>query len=75
MTEDEALERVDSIGQAFDNDYNDGDGPAYEGLHTAYNKAGDLLLVYVAQLFDEDNEDELVTETFYWKMEAVEYED
>lgn len=33
MTEDEALDRVTEIGQAFANDLNDGDGPVlYEGL-------------------------------------------
>jgi hypothetical protein len=47
MTEEEALARVHSIGTAFDNDYNDGDGPDYEGVtvetangHTWLNYSG-----------------------------------
>ena len=32
MTEEEALDRVDEIGTAFDNDLNDGEGPDWESV-------------------------------------------
>lgn len=50
MNEDEALERVDSIGQAFANDLNDGDGlVVYEGVSVT---DGGNTLLYSATLED-----------------------
>lgn len=66
MNEEQALDRVDEIGQAFANDLNDGDsGVLYEGLHTVYDRAGNLNLVYSATL---DSGDKI---SFTWRMDLA----
>lgn len=53
MTEEEAFDRITEIGQAFANDYNDGDSNvAYEGLSVSWVQ-GHSFLTYTATL--EDN--------------------
>lgn len=48
MTEDEVLEQINGIGQAFADDFHDGDGPVmYEGF-----TVGDTYLRYEATLED-----------------------
>jgi hypothetical protein len=70
MTEEEALDRVDEIGQAFANDFNDGedDSPDFDGLHTYYNREGDLHLVYSATFLNDGEEN---TTKVVWRMELV----
>lgn len=66
MTEEEALDRVDSIGLASDNDYNDGEGPDWESVHSVYDRAGNLNLVYNGRYEDG------TAYTFTWRMTLVE---
>lgn len=53
MNLDEVLARLESIGQAFANDYNDGDGPAYEGVSVGGFPEEDMYLFYDATLEDD----------------------
>jgi hypothetical protein len=48
MNEEEALGRLENIGQAFANDYNDGDGPDFEGFTIEQGEV--TFLVYNATL-------------------------
>lgn len=70
MTEEEALNRVDSIGQAFANDYNDGDGPDYDGVDVYCNEDGDLILRYTWSIIDDDG-DEIDGGSMKWRMERA----
>lgn len=65
MTEEEALDRVDSIGLATANDFNDGDGPDWESVHSVYDRAGNLNLVYSGRYEDGSHY------TFTWRMTLV----
>lgn len=64
MTEDEALARVHEIGTAFDNDFNDGDGPDYESV-TVDNSGGHSFLEYSGSTGDNQW-------TFRWVLIPVE---
>lgn len=53
MTEEEAIEYVNEVGMAFDNDYNDGDGPvAYGGVNIVWS-GGHTYLVAEGILKDQ----------------------
>lgn len=64
MTELEALEQLDYMGQAFENDYQDGDGPDYESFQINF-LAEPPILTYYAEL--ESGE----THVFSWELRKV----
>ncbi len=61
-----ALDRIDDIGSAFANDFNDGDSIVnYENLYTYEDDYGNIILTYHASL--EDGRDV----EFEWRLERV----
>jgi hypothetical protein len=67
FTEIDALERVHEIGTAFDNDYNDGDGPDFECV-TIQNVNNRPVLEYSYTFVSEDEE---TTGIFRWELRRV----
>lgn len=67
MTEEEALERVHEIGTAFDNDYNEGSGPDFEGVYVTSDGFDGPTLTYRATNV-EDYAEEF---EFVWQLKLV----
>lgn len=75
MDEIDALCRLDVIGSASDNDYNDGDGPDYEGAYTYFDvDRGCYVLVYHYRSAEDDRTEESGGEV-RWEMRPINDED
>jgi hypothetical protein len=69
FTENDAIERIYEIGQAFANDLNDGDGPTlYEGL--AAHDDGDNGVIFIFSAMLEDGREI----EYVWHAKLASYE-